>query len=574
MANWSNPQLTSTYTNFVTEVKERDVDLALQFDGTTSTSIPTGTIRWNSSINRWQKWSGSAWGELTSTYALNALSVSGTTTLGTATATTPATADDSTKIATTAWVKAQAYAQANNIVDADVSPTAAIASTKLSFTQSGTGATARTVQTKLRDVVSAKDFGAVGDNATNDTTAIINALATGPAYLPSGTYVSTVLNKATLTGTTHGPRTYGLGQIKTADTNKTAANFAHINAAPSSFGVHSSVDTAFNGDLSKCQFAVEHRITGAATLGQPTTGYTYTPEAYPHYTDLCTSSGHNQGTATNEGRTGAAAYRTSIFQNGQGDAVCYNGSVFVTGTKVGSTHFLANPAGVLFNGNMEAGANGIYFNPYETICSDNGYDVACVGIVNNFNRTNATGAKSTTWLGYRAQSVGSASCDAMVSGTGKWITGLDFAMSGLDFGTNKAAISLKANDRIYLNNAANASGNLGADWRTTVFNGDYIEYNTSGYINFVRSGTSYFQIATGAVRVISANLSVNPANVAGAGAIIAGRQTGFGLPTGTYNTAAFDTSTVTLTQLAQYVAGMMSRLHSSGGSGTHWLFGP
>lgn len=109
MANWSNPQLTSTYTNFVTEVKDRDVDLALQFDGTTSTNIPTNTIRWNSSINRWQKWSGSAWGELTSTYALNALSVSGTTSLATATATTVATADNSTNVATTAWVKAQNY---------------------------------------------------------------------------------------------------------------------------------------------------------------------------------------------------------------------------------------------------------------------------------------------------------------------------------------------------------------------------------------------------------------------------------------------------------------------------------
>lgn len=109
MANWSNPQLTSTYTNFVTEVKDRDVDLALQFDGQTVSNLPTGAIRWNSSISRWQKWTGSAWGELTSTYALNALSVSGATSLATATATTPATGDDSTNLATTAWVRAQNY---------------------------------------------------------------------------------------------------------------------------------------------------------------------------------------------------------------------------------------------------------------------------------------------------------------------------------------------------------------------------------------------------------------------------------------------------------------------------------
>jgi microcystin-dependent protein len=122
MANWANPQLTSTYTNFVAEVKDRDVDLALQFDGTSSSSIPTGAIRWDSTANRWKKWNGSSWAELTGTYALTGLTttgaasigttlnVTGQTTLATATATTPATADNSTNIATTAHVKAQGYA--------------------------------------------------------------------------------------------------------------------------------------------------------------------------------------------------------------------------------------------------------------------------------------------------------------------------------------------------------------------------------------------------------------------------------------------------------------------------------
>jgi hypothetical protein len=82
MANWSNPLLTSTYTNFLTEVKDRDTDLALQFDGTTSSNIPTGAIRWNSSVNRWQKWNGSSWAELTSTYALTGLSTTGNASIG------------------------------------------------------------------------------------------------------------------------------------------------------------------------------------------------------------------------------------------------------------------------------------------------------------------------------------------------------------------------------------------------------------------------------------------------------------------------------------------------------------
>ena len=58
------------------------------------------------------------------------------------------------------------------IVNADVNANAGIVASKLSFTQSGTGATARTVENKLRDVLSVKDFGAVGDGVADDTAAI------------------------------------------------------------------------------------------------------------------------------------------------------------------------------------------------------------------------------------------------------------------------------------------------------------------------------------------------------------------------------------------------------------------
>lgn len=64
------------------------------------------------------------------------------------------------------------------------------------FRQTGTGATARTVDTKLKDTVSIKDFGAVGDGVTDDTTAFQTALATSKSlYIPDGTYnISTQLN--------------------------------------------------------------------------------------------------------------------------------------------------------------------------------------------------------------------------------------------------------------------------------------------------------------------------------------------------------------------------------------------
>lgn len=177
MANWSNPVLTSTYTDFMNQLKDRDVDLALQFDGASSSNIPTNAIRWSSSANRWQKWSGSAWDELTTTYALTGLSttgnasiggtltVTGSTTLASATATTPTASDDSTKVATTAFVKDQLYAPL-------ASPT---------FTGTPAAPTA-----------------AVGTNTTQlATTAYVNAEIANDALLKSG---GTMTGAITLSG--------------------------------------------------------------------------------------------------------------------------------------------------------------------------------------------------------------------------------------------------------------------------------------------------------------------------------------------------------------------------------------
>ena len=62
-------------------------------------------------------------------------------------------------------------------------------SSLVGFIQSGTGAVATTVQAKLRQTVSVKDFGAVGDGTTDDTAAIQAALnAAYQVFLPTGTF--------------------------------------------------------------------------------------------------------------------------------------------------------------------------------------------------------------------------------------------------------------------------------------------------------------------------------------------------------------------------------------------------
>jgi hypothetical protein len=83
------------------------------------------------------------------------------------------------------------------------------------FTQAGTGAVTRTVESKLRDVVSVKDFGAVGDGVTNDTTFFANAFSylnsgTSPRalFIPAGSYL---VNHSTCTITASNRSVFGEG---------------------------------------------------------------------------------------------------------------------------------------------------------------------------------------------------------------------------------------------------------------------------------------------------------------------------------------------------------------------------
>lgn len=83
----------------------------------------------------------------------------------------------------------------------------------LTFLQAGAGAVTRSVQSKLRDVVSVKDFGAVGDGVADDTAAIqagISACQTASLttlYFPTGVY------KITTTITLPGPGNVGIAFV-------------------------------------------------------------------------------------------------------------------------------------------------------------------------------------------------------------------------------------------------------------------------------------------------------------------------------------------------------------------------
>jgi len=70
----------------------------------------------------------------------------------------------------------------------------AVDSDNVDFLQAGTGAVSTDVQSKLRETVSVKDFGAVGDGVTDDTAAIEAAWAASNSIsFPAGTYYAPAL---------------------------------------------------------------------------------------------------------------------------------------------------------------------------------------------------------------------------------------------------------------------------------------------------------------------------------------------------------------------------------------------
>lgn len=96
MANHSLPALTSSYTSFVSEMSARFNDLAVGLDPAVSTNnnpatgntvpvnFPTGSIRWSSGNNKWQKRTVDDWVDLSNNYAIN---ISGNSATATALAT-------------------------------------------------------------------------------------------------------------------------------------------------------------------------------------------------------------------------------------------------------------------------------------------------------------------------------------------------------------------------------------------------------------------------------------------------------------------------------------------------------
>lgn len=82
------PNLGSTYSSMLDGLKARDEDILKWLDGTSSTNLPVGAKRWNSTNTYWEKFDGVSWSPLASKYLINVDQVDGCTVNDSGTTTT------------------------------------------------------------------------------------------------------------------------------------------------------------------------------------------------------------------------------------------------------------------------------------------------------------------------------------------------------------------------------------------------------------------------------------------------------------------------------------------------------
>lgn len=75
--DFTKPTPTTARADNLTYTVDNVVAVAKQLDDTSPTGVATGMIRWSTTNNKWQKYNGTTWADLASTYAINVSSFGG-----------------------------------------------------------------------------------------------------------------------------------------------------------------------------------------------------------------------------------------------------------------------------------------------------------------------------------------------------------------------------------------------------------------------------------------------------------------------------------------------------------------
>jgi hypothetical protein len=214
------------------------------------------------------------------------------------------------------------------------------------------GAVVSNVQTKLRETISVKDFGAVGNGVADDTAAFNLAIATGnPVYVPSGTYKTNgavtsprrlYTEGADFTGTnTIDPYpAFGEGTTKAfatgnnnciigiADNNNPPSTFAfptgvtgygrYANAGNTVFGIFGRADAYAAGVA--CNEFNSFNYAGAPTTALPPNRGSGTTQIVPNALTVAAGGDYPSAIGIQIGQEGSEPqpFLTGIYLNGDG----------------------------------------------------------------------------------------------------------------------------------------------------------------------------------------------------------------------------------------------------------------
>lgn len=211
MADHAKPTLSSTYTNTISELMARITAGMQQCDPavTTDTNTPTNTIRWTSASGKWQKWNGTTWSDLASTYNINVAGTVAATTLSASG--TVSGAGFSTYLASPPAIGGTA---ANTVRGTTVTATT-------QFTGPGTGLTGTAASLSI------------GGTAAKVTHAVDAAVAGYLSFVDSGTGLQHY-NTGLIFDATTGTMTVDKMSLQQMDGGAFAVSVLRINGAPPS----------------------------------------------------------------------------------------------------------------------------------------------------------------------------------------------------------------------------------------------------------------------------------------------------------------------------------------------------
>jgi hypothetical protein len=334
-------------------------------------------------------------------------------------------------------------------------------SSLVTYNEGGIGAVDTTVQNKLRETVSVKDFGATGDGVTDDLAAFNAAVANGiyPIYVPDGTYELSAQPNTNI------------------DVYFDLSAGATINVSATQFFPRQYGITSSSAPLLK-------KINFAAMQPVEDSGYYIYPQAPQVKLDLVNQWGeYDSGTGD---RTQVAQNYWSILNSGKGD--CYNfysasGALPWSGAGAAIDWGDRNSTG-LGNGQVTALDDNVNLYGFgDVVVTDNAKDnVAMFGHVTFLSRSGTdTVGYSVPRVGNLLASNGTSPIDAGYVFSGRAFVSLDLT-AGIN--SSNAAIALSAFQNIAWNaslspgNGKFSTQNVGTT--TTGWNGSYLKTTVNG----------------------------------------------------------------------------------------------